>query len=63
MQAIVAYKSNDDFVTENTNTSVVLASFVTSYARLKLYSYLEACQRNTLYHDTGLYLLFATKNF
>jgi len=44
----------------NNSINVVLASFVTAHARLKLLSVMQKLGKRTLYHDTGKYFyLFA----
>jgi hypothetical protein len=48
----VYYKIKDDFYEGNDKTNVVLAAFVTSQARLKLYSELEKLGERVLYFDT-----------
>ena len=48
----VYYKIKDDFYEGNEKTNVVLAAFVTSQARLKLYSELEKLGERVLYFDT-----------
>jgi hypothetical protein len=51
--ALVTYEKENDFVEVLSNTSVVIAAYVTAQARLKLYSYLEKLQERVLYFDTG----------
>ncbi|KAK3740762.1 hypothetical protein QZH41_005896, partial [Actinostola sp. cb2023] len=46
------YDKVDDFTRESGFASVVHAAFVTSFARLKLYRYLEELQERVLYFDT-----------
>ncbi|KAK3753686.1 hypothetical protein QZH41_013132, partial [Actinostola sp. cb2023] len=46
------YDRVDDFTRESGFASVVHAAFVTSFARLKLYRYLEELQERVLYFDT-----------
>lgn len=48
----VSYEAKDDFVPENYQTNVFLATFTTCHARLKLYEVLEQLQERVLYHDT-----------
>ena len=57
--AIVKYTKIEEFVEDLGTASVVVASWVTAQARLKLYTYLEQLGDRVLYMDTGwLYLLF-----
>jgi G:T-mismatch repair DNA endonuclease (very short patch repair protein) len=42
----------------NNNINVVIASFVTAHARLKLLSVMQKLGKRTLYHDTGKYNIF-----
>ena len=48
----VSYKKAKEFQTASPNTSVVVASHVTTHARLELYSYLEQLGERALYCDT-----------
>ncbi|KAK3708940.1 hypothetical protein QZH41_002810 [Actinostola sp. cb2023] len=50
--AQLQYDRVDDFTRESGFASVVHAAFVTSFARLKLYRYLEELQERVLYFDT-----------
>ncbi|KAK3750409.1 hypothetical protein QZH41_016969 [Actinostola sp. cb2023] len=50
--AQLQYDKVDDFTRESGFASVVHAAFVTSFARLKLYRYLEELQERVLYFDT-----------
>ena len=50
--AIVNYTQSDETKLNPGKTSVVLAAFVTSYARIKLYSVLKQLNRRVLYFDT-----------
>ena len=50
--AIVNYKESDETQVKPGNTSIVLASFVSSYARLKLYNVLKQLKTRVLYLDT-----------
>ncbi|KAK3735264.1 hypothetical protein QZH41_008887 [Actinostola sp. cb2023] len=50
--AQLQYDRIDDFTRESGFASVVHAAFVTSFARLKLYRYLEELQERFLYFDT-----------
>ena len=54
----VYYTQGDDFV----STSVVIASFTTAQARLKLYSVLERLQMRTLYFDTDSVIFVSPRN-
>ena len=48
----VNYKKTNEFQIPATNTNVVIASYVTTHARLELYSYLERLSERALYCDT-----------
>ncbi|MCP3666870.1 MAG: hypothetical protein GY696_30985 [Gammaproteobacteria bacterium] len=50
---LVRYRMMDGFLKPSANTNVVLAAYVTSHVRLRLYSYLEKLQDRVLYFDTG----------
>ena len=60
---MVTYKENSksfDGGTSNNNINVVLASFVTSHARLRLYEELEKLNERVIYYDTDS-IIFKTK--
>lgn len=46
------WRSTEEAVVPNNQTSVLIAAFTTAQARLKLYSYLERLNRRVLYYDT-----------
>ena len=46
------YISKDEFVEQNDKVNIVIASFTTAYARLKLYDLLDVLQERVLYYDT-----------
>ncbi len=46
---MVKYRKKDDFVEAAPNTNVVIASMVTSYARIKLSSYINRIGASTYY--------------
>ena len=46
------YKQSNAFLKPSKNTNVVIAAFVTTYARLELYSHLEGLGDRSLYCDT-----------
>ena len=48
----VHFNNNDGFVEHNVNTNIIVASFTTALARLKLYTVLEQLDDRVLYHDT-----------
>ena len=48
----VSYKKSKEFQTPALNTNVIIASYVTTHARLELYSYLEQLKDRALYCDT-----------
>ncbi|KAJ8672758.1 hypothetical protein QAD02_004018 [Eretmocerus hayati] len=52
------WKDKDHAVRSASNTNVVIASYVTAQARLKLYEYLEKLDKRVLYYDTDS--IFAT---
>ena len=58
--AYVNYKKDDEFVDAQSNVNVVIASFVTAQARLRLYEDIEKLQERVLYFDTDS-LLFVTR--
>ncbi len=49
----VDYCKQVEYVEALSNTNPVIASLVTSQARLKLYTYLEQLEERCLYYDTG----------
>ena len=49
----VTYKKSKGFQTPALNTNVIIASYVTTHARLELYSYLERYEGRALYCDTA----------
>ena len=49
----VSYSIKEEFTFGSNKTNVIIASFVTTQARLKLYGELEKLGRNVLYFDTG----------
>jgi hypothetical protein len=48
----IVYTSTPNFVAQTDKTNVILASFVTSYARMHLYRALDELQEKVLYMDT-----------
>ena len=48
----VHFNNNDGFVEHNVNTNIIVASFTTALACLKLYTVLEQLDDRVLYHDT-----------
>ena len=50
--AYITYKNSDGFEKPPPNTNAVIASYVTSHARLELYRYLEELGERVLYCDT-----------
>ena len=46
------YKLQDEYIKNDFNTNIAVASFTTSSARLRLYKGLEYLNRQVLYHDT-----------
>ena len=58
---IVSYKQTTElFESSNFNVNVVIAAFVTSYARLKLFNEMKKLGKRVLYHDTDS-LIFTAK--
>jgi len=53
----VSYTNKDDFVEAMGNTNVVIASFTTAQARLRLYEHIEKLCDRVLYFDTGSKLI------
>jgi len=47
------YIVKEEFLTQTQNCNVILGSFVTAYARLRLFELLEQLQDRVLYFDTG----------
>ena len=58
--AYVNYKKDDEFVDAQSNVNVVIASYVTCQARLRLYEDIERLQECVLYFDTDS-LIFVTR--
>ncbi len=56
----IQYEYNEDFVTPNDKTNVIIAAFTTAYARLKLYDVLDMLQERVLYYDTDS-VIFVSK--
>ena len=48
----VTYTNTKGFEKQSLNTNPIIASYVTTHARLKLYNYLEKLQDRVLYYDT-----------
>ena len=59
--AELVYREKTCFREEHSSSNVVLASFVTSYARLELYNILEKLGQRCLYYDTDS-IFFVSKN-
>lgn len=53
---MVRYATKSEFVRSLPNTNVVVAAMVTTYARLKLYSYIRLLGNRVCYYDTGVLL-------
>lgn len=53
----VQYQFDEEFVPDSLMTNVVVASFTTCWARLKLYEVLDFLGNRVLYYDTGIYIL------
>ena len=54
------YKNSEDFQPQSINTNVTIASFCTSWARLKLWSVMNKLGNRVLYHDTDS-IIFSAK--
>ena len=48
----MSYNKSKEFQTPSLNTNGIIASYVTTHARLELYSYLEQLKGRALYCDT-----------
>ena len=48
-----SFLNEAEFVKEQQNINVMVASYTTSYGRLQLYNCLEKLDRRVLYFDTG----------
>ena len=59
---LVTYLKKNDFVEESENTNVVLAAFVTSYARLVLFEQLQKLGKRSLYMDTDSIIYYTDPN-
>ena len=57
----VDYKHSEDFEPQSINTNVTIASFCTSWARLKLWSVMNKLGKRVLYHDTDS-IIFSVKD-
>ena len=55
-KVLVTYREDNEFILELPTTNVVIASWVTAQARLKLYEYLEKLGDRVMYKDTGLFI-------
>ena len=53
---VVSYEKSKEFQTTALNTNVIIASYVTTHARLELYSYFEQLKGRALYCDTDSYI-------
>jgi len=57
--ASVVYKTKSEFVEEHSSSNVVIASFVTAYARIELLKILEKLGDRCLYYDTDSVIFVA----
>lgn len=48
----ITYKVKDEYIDDDYNTNIAIASYTTSHARLRLYWALEKLGKQVLYHDT-----------
>ena len=53
------YKKIDDYEEDVPNSNTIIAAFVTTYARLKLYEYMDKLGKNALYCDTDSVIFLA----
>jgi hypothetical protein len=53
----VTYEKEDNFIETPGHQSIIVASFVTSYARLELYNILDKLNERVLYFDTGIIII------
>ncbi|XP_041350679.1 uncharacterized protein LOC121369693 [Gigantopelta aegis] len=53
------YQHKSTFIPEDLKTNIILATFTTSWARLKLYSVLEKLDENVLHYDTDSVIFVA----
>ena len=58
----MTYKIKDEYIQDDYNTNIAIASFTTSHARLRLYWALERLNRQVLYHDTDSVVYVYDKN-
>ena len=56
----IHHENNENFIAPNAKTNVVIAAFITAYARLKLYGVLDDLQEMVLYYDTDS-VIFVSK--
>jgi hypothetical protein len=49
----LTYKTTEETLDTNNKVNVILAAFTTCYARLHLYQFLQAKNRDVIYCDTG----------
>ena len=58
----MTYKVKDEFIADDYNTNIAIASYTTSHARLRLYWALERLNKQVLYHDTDSVVYVFDKN-
>ena len=58
----ISYKMKDEFIEDDYNTNIAIASYTTSHARLRLYWALEKLNKQVLYHDTDSVVYIYDKN-
>jgi len=58
----MTYKVKDEFIQDDYNTNIAIASYTTSHARLRLYWALERLNTQVLYHDTDSVVYVYDKN-
>jgi hypothetical protein len=56
----VFYRTKEEYTADPSHTNLVVAAFITSYARLKLYSLLNYLDRRVLYYDTDSVIFTST---
>ena len=58
----LTYKLKEEYIEDDYNTNIAVASYTTSHARLRLYWALEKLNRQVLYHDTDSVVYVYDKN-
>ena len=58
----IHYENKENFIAPNAKTNVVIATFTTAYARLKLYGVLDMLQERVLCYDTDSVIFVSKPN-